>query len=380
METPSHFPGDPPTRREWLRFSLRAMFLGMAASGLGFGYLARLLKGVEQREKLVADLKALGAEVAFDHNVSTDRMFNNTTPPPPRGPAILRWAFGENAFSDVEWVCFLDPAKSKMCDEQLHLLKDLPRLTTVSLSGPGITDRGIKVLSELPAVVDVALVDTTVSADGLSWLAKSGRITGLSLVGENVTDDLLYRLPRFSNLKDLQLGRTRVTSEGLVPIRQMRNLSSLRIETSPNVGDDGLSHLSQCENLHWLHLANVNVCDKGLSHLGGCTGLRTLALQKLNCDGSGLEKLTELRIEMMFLWGATFRDNAIEQLIKFNSMWLVDIQNTSITDDGFRQLANNATLESFFVSSNISDDAINDIQAAKPGCRVHRFPQQKHEN
>src|SRR5262245_63898043 len=100
-----------------------------------------------------------------------------------------------------------------MSGAALPLLKSLPALKSLSVSGQQRTDSGLW---------SVAVTDFNVTQ-----IAQIGRLEILDLGGTNLTDRGVAELARLKNLHTLDLHGTRVTGKGLAALSALPQLRRL---------------------------------------------------------------------------------------------------------------------------------------------------------
>ena len=97
--------------------------------------------------------------------------------------------------------------------------KDKP-VIGVYLSGPDVTDAGLKHLAGLKRLQHLKLYGTGVTDAGLKHLAGLKRLQHLSLYKSEVTDAGLKHLARFKQLKTFNLSKTKVTAKGKAELKK----------------------------------------------------------------------------------------------------------------------------------------------------------------
>lgn len=220
----SRLESPPKPRRRWLQFSLRTFLLVVLASGVGLGWLGTKLKRVHEQRQIATQIAAAGGKVYYDYQF-TGRHIKEDQPPP--GPRLLCWAFGDDLFAYIQTVTFGEWSGCK--DQVLESLPKLPRLTELSVYGPGITDQGIAHIQRIPALRDLSLYNTNVTPDGLSQLSCSPTIHTLALLGASVTDAHLERLAELPAIERLQLHGTSITDEGMCHLGKLERLRSFEL-------------------------------------------------------------------------------------------------------------------------------------------------------
>jgi hypothetical protein len=169
---------------------------------------------VRHQRMVVAEIERLNGHFSYDHQWPSSS--------PPRAPAWVRRAMGEDFFSDIVEVGIDTP---QVTDDTLALLATLPQLDCLVVDSVQITD------------------------EGLSSLARSSRLTGLWIKSARITDDGLARLTALKNLKVLYLSEVPITDSGLGRLHRMSSLREISLENigiSPDCIDNLCRALPDC--------------------------------------------------------------------------------------------------------------------------------------
>jgi hypothetical protein len=136
----------------------------------------------------------------------------------------------------------------------------------VSLRATKVTDDDLAFLEDMPHLKRLWLDDTKISDAGMPHLAKLVSLEFLILNGTAITDRGLEHLKGLSQLTTLSLDGTKVTNDGLAHLKDMTGLRLLALEGT-KVTDAGLEHLKGFSGLAVLELAGSQVTDKGVEAL-----------------------------------------------------------------------------------------------------------------
>jgi len=184
----------PKTKRRWLQFSLRTLFIVVTVFCVWMGITAKQAR--DQRLAVEAILK-LGGYVVFEHGGYEPQMggsFNydisNVDPP---GPEWLRKLTGDEYFF---------------------------RVAMVSLKGPEVNDANLPAISRLADLKWLYLSETNVTDAGVEQLKYLTDLTVVNLSDTQVTDAGLEHLSELTNLQTLYIKNTHVTFEGVKKLRQ----------------------------------------------------------------------------------------------------------------------------------------------------------------
>lgn len=151
-------------------------------------------------------------------------------------------------------------------------------VVSVFLPGGKIVDDDLKVLKELPKLRGLSLSGQT----GKSPPQGNGRIT----------DAGLREIAALSSLESLDLRANRITDAGLKELRSLTRLRSLDLSMNA-ITDDGLRELQALKQLESLRIWDVGLTDAALSHLYPIKSLKRLALAHAKVTETGLTRLRE---------------------------------------------------------------------------------------
>jgi len=124
-------------------------------------------------------------------------------------------------------------------DADLSLLLPLKeQLLWLNLGRTKITDEGLKVIAQLPALRQIHLNNTLIGDEGIRHLTSLTEVNYLNLVGTKLTDVGLTHLAAMKKLKNIFVYQTDVTAGGL------KNLSSQLPSASVDTGGYTLPKLA----------------------------------------------------------------------------------------------------------------------------------------
>lgn len=199
----------------------------------------------------------------------------------------------------------------------LELLRTAPKLSSLRVTGAGVTCAFVRSLVEYPFLTDLTLAHChSVTNEALASLATlklkrldltgvavgdagvgpllSDRLESLSVCSTSVTCDLLTRLPL--SLKELKCSAA--NERVLEHIGKLVNLSFLEIFP---VTDSGLAHLATCVNLSDLNLSACPITS--FAQFGALPKLQKLDVRN-----------TQLPLEELVRWAKTHRPIGSENL------------------------------------------------------------------
>jgi len=141
------------------------------------------------------------------------------------------------------WVSGVYLKGTKTTDDDLHHLKDFPKLESLYLSNTQVTDAGLAHLSSHRPLAHLYLDETAVTDSGLRHISSLTKLQNLWLHRTQVSDSGLRHLEGMTDMGYLDLGYTKVT-------------------------DEGLPHLYGMRRMYYLHLPGTAVTEAGLRKIG----------------------------------------------------------------------------------------------------------------
>jgi hypothetical protein len=157
----------------------------------------------------------------------------------------------------------------------------------------------------------------------------------VNLDGTKVSDADLRLICKLRRTERLYLGMTDVSDEGLVWIRGMSQLNQLGLIRT-KVTTKGICALPQ----HWkvLALEDTSVGDEALSNLSGCS---SLSLNNTRVTSQGIKELAESKtLGILTITGTAVDDAAVPYLANIKTLRLLDARDTKISGEGLFTLRN----------------------------------------
>ena len=212
----------------------------------------------------------------------------------------------------------------------VHITR-MARIEGFELPGRLITDRFVAGIKDMPRITELSLWDAAAKEAGLKELARAEQITKL-------------RLGRYHNL----------TPRGLGALARMPNLTEISIG-SRNLPDDGLACLKDFHALRNFGTANENIFTdeafRYIARIPNLEGLTNMYCRQKGPDGK-------------FVW--TTGDRSTEYLSEHaTKLRRYHIWASNITDRSLKLLAGRSTIESllFYRCDRITDAGIRGLAA-----------------
>jgi hypothetical protein len=258
------------------QFSVRALLAATAVLGALLGLVGNEVNRLRLHRQAERRVHELGG---WYGSVTGDRYGGSW------GPSWFP-IIHDNLYGDFEYVWFNSTANAGLRDEDLAILKHLPRLKDLQISAPLISDEAMVHVEGIDSLRELTLYQTRVTSRGLRRLGGI-RLEKLVLAGPAVTDETLEVLEAFPALRKLMISESSVTDVGLAELEHVPNLEKLILNESP-IGDSGMNHLTKLTRLYELELRGLATTDGGIIPLAALERLRFLNVAQTHVTEAGL--------------------------------------------------------------------------------------------
>jgi hypothetical protein len=335
-----------PARRHWrFQFSLRTLLLFVSVVGVLCGYLGMFIQSAQKQRKAVAQIQRLGGQVNYDYEFG-----HHDSPPTPPGPSFLRRIFGEDAFANVKYVSLYSETNT-IRDEDLIVLRELPKVDQLYLWSPGITDRGMKIVAENRNLQQLSLVDVNISGDGLMLFGKNERLESLYLHAASIDDSTISGIETQGSVRCLILRKTGLTDAGLASVARLLQLRELNLCENSGFTGKGLESVAKLTNLKSLYLLGNSGMVDGFEHLKGLTKLKLLWIYAPSFDDGCAEILRNLKeLQVLKLPGAAMSDQGVEKLRNLKELLGLNLSDTAVSDQSLETIRQLERLEQLDLS------------------------------
>ena len=372
---------------------------------------------VRTQRQAAASVQAAGGLIEYDY----EQLLREE----PSAPAWLRRWLGNELFQNVTSVTFDNPISadtlavvakfdrlevlsladsSGICDG-FRQLQGLRHLTTLDVSGAGVTDDCLAAIARISSIQKLELYGVKATDEGFARLASLPALTDLDIVNcPNLSDSgaarMVEGMPRLQamsltggskslaatlaalarhhpDLGTLDIEGTGATNDDLKTVGRLANLEALWLSKT-RITDEGLVHLRPLKNLAILWLDQTGVTDEGLKHLGGSTSLRRLHLNSTRVGDAGMVHLEKLPLESLDLSGSLVTDAGMPAVGWINSLRNLSLARLPLlTDAGLGSLHRLANLGRLSVGdTKVTPEGIAALQQAVPSLlRVNTLSQ-----
>lgn len=258
-------------------------------------------------------------------------------------------------------------------DAELMALPDLETVELLGLWDTAVTDRGFRELLRARALVEISIISDLLSGYVLQVLAQLPALRSLQIHrGPNIGDDGVRHLSSAVELRELYLNETMVTDDGLVQIRNLPHLWSLLLDDT-TVSDSVFTALSSLPQLSLLSLNRTRVTGIGLADLPDNEYFSLCLDSTLVTDGA-VAAFAEHRanLKLISLNETSVGNDAARALAKLTTLDDVRLSGTALTDDGLAAFAGHPHLEVIYVEGcKVTKRAVKALKASNRGLTVY---------
>lgn len=252
-----------------------------------------------------------------------------------------------------------------------------------------ITDGGIAYLKHWKNLESLTVRGTEVTSRVFEHLAGMKRLKSLDAGFSRVNDDGFDALSSLESLEDLHIGGDKMSGLALPLLRLLPNLRSLDVNGSQRTDsgrwglmltDVNIETIAALTKLEVLNIGGATVSDAGMEALSALVNIHTLDLSRMEITAKGLKPLTALpKLQRLNLWQSVRIDDlAVTELAAMKSLAILDLGDTSITDDSLTKLQKMPALKTVFVGgTNVTPQAVERFRKARPDCRIIWSPKYK---
>lgn len=299
-------------------------------------------------------------------------------------------------------------------DDDLTRIGALPDLRKIDLSHTKISDLGLAHLRPLKNVVYLNCFSCSYITDGgVAFLKDWVNLEYLNVRGSEVTSRVFEHLAKMKNLRTLDVGFSRVNDDGFDALASLEHLEELHIGGDKMTGlalpslrllpslkrldvngsqrtdsgrwglmltDVNVESIGALTQLESLNIGGAIVSDVGMKALANMASLKFLDLSRMEITAQGLEPVTRMtNLQRLNLWQcARIDDKAAQHLLKMNSLEILDLGDTAVTDKLLDDLAGMKSLKLLLVEgTRITPERVEQFRKARPDCRVVWAPKYK---
>lgn len=337
---------DHTVRFPRFRFGMRTLFVAVVVLAVALAYVANRVAVMRGQRAAISGITRTGGTFHWDYEFADDgslrsKLFRTDVPPP--GPTWLRRFAGDDVFTDIEYVQWLDNAT--VTDDDLAVLSELPGLRTILIGEAGLTD------------------------DALIHLAHVPDLEVFCFRGDGITNRRIQQIASLKKLRQLTLINARIDDDAISEIAGLKKLTHLNIPGTA-ITDKGLSHLAALPELLWLDLADTQITDEATSELAKLRTLKYLNVAATSISDAGIAKLSSLpELDLLNIAGTKVTDDSVAYLVRFRKLMLLKTKDIllgrGIAGVRDKSLASHLT-------TNISAEGLERLRLKRPDVRIGR--------
>lgn len=216
---------------------------------------------------------------------------------------------------NLRWLRLAKVSISPEGVQRLAESKTLDTLGLIDIEG-GLTDEHLRSLDEIESLRTLYLTDAHFTSDfklkpsrvtnqGLAVLGEMPKLTHLMLGLPEITDEGFQVVEKLQQLKTLKVVGVDITDRSIAVIGKLRNLQHLTLTRNQDLdsfSDRGFQSLENLTDLEEVLLLNVNAGDQTMKVLGQLTKLKLIRLHDHHATNEGLSHLANLHaLEFLYL-------------------------------------------------------------------------------
>jgi len=339
-------------------------------AGKRFPYLENLFFAVDDRGRMLMRNADFVDRITLDKSLSTERIFQ-------LNPLITQHdnkmsVASIRRLADLKSLTSLKLSRIELSADLLRELRRLPRLEhlEIDLTGEPVGD-----LSGLAEAANLRSLTLTGNFQNLAAYREVGRLHNLQeldlqLFGVRIPKDALDELGNLTNLVSLRVYGPSADGLKLAPWRALKNLKTFKSGWFP-LSDADLATLSELPQLAHLDIyaAATGAGVKHLKSLAHLTDLRLNLDRNPNCDAIVSELAACRHLRRLRLANNALSPGVLQklgQLPELSGLCRLNLESTSITDDGLHHLAAIESLEDLDLSSTaITDAGLKELRSLK---------------
>lgn len=214
--------------------------------------------------------------------------------------------------------------------------------------GPSITDSDLEMIGRLPNLKVLAIDGQPITSRGLAKLQHSEQMLEFYAAGTNLDDSFAETLAAMTTLKKVRLSGTKIGDNVAATLANLPQLSEVDVSGCQNLSAAAVGHIASISKLTKLNLYDTPVDDAAVESLTTATGLKWLNLDKTSLTDDGIASLQSMsELEFLHLGSTAISDAAADGLSALTSLKTLIVTRTNMTKTG-----------------------VDKIQTAIPGCEI----------
>jgi hypothetical protein len=216
----------------------------------------------------------------------------------------------------------------------LSLLRYLPDLNTLKLTGPGVNNSTLAVVFSLEQLRSLHLSRPNGTVSALSGACNLKRLEHLTLDNLNFDTETMTLLAMLQNLRSLSLESTTIEKDKTLNSVALPNLTHLIFK-----GVTGASlflEATTAPHLEHMHLVSCNLCDDDLKPIRRFPALKWVDLSENPVQGLTLGQLADLPIRTLLMENTALNDPGLTQLEHWRDLHSLYLTASPLNGSGFK--------------------------------------------
>jgi Leucine-rich repeat (LRR) protein len=258
-------------------------------------------------------------------------------------------------------------------DEGIEQLVDLKTLKVIELRvAPLISDRAMESLVKLPKLRAVRLVGGNITDRGVATLLRAPKLHELDVRNcRNVTKAGIEQIGAKGTVRVLKIGGPKIDDQTLGIVATMTHLAGLCLDNC-DISDAGLKKLDRLSPEDLALHECPKVTDRGLEVLANYGNLRQLTLQGVGAKGVSLAKIPHPeKLLVLSLAQSGITDSEVSTLAGMTHLESLNLSQTAITDAAVDAIARLTSLKKLTLTqTHVGDKGAQRLRKALPRCAV----------
>ncbi|MCH5375535.1 MAG: hypothetical protein JJ992_16315, partial [Planctomycetes bacterium] len=212
--------------------------------------------------------------------------------------------------------------RSWVDDYQMQEILVFPRLQTLVVEGPSITDQLAPKIAEAEGLTSLSMFNTLINDAGIAQLSGLKSLKAIDLrVSPLITDQAMETLAAMPELRAVRLSGVNVTDAGIETLLSLPRLSELDIRNCRGVTKKGIEQIGHKKSLRVLKIGGPKVDDEILGLVAGMDNLTGLSLDNCSITDAGVASLGRLPLEDLTVFQcANITDEGLNVLASYDRL------------------------------------------------------------
>lgn len=327
---------------------------------------------VEGLESEVARLKSTGAQGAAETTVESEGDSDSEeVPSTPKlsaedEKAIRDSLENSDAFFIVNESGFAieaDLAECRIGNDAISQLAEFSALTKIVLDGTRTDSETYDELAKIENLEHLDIARSSPDVAAFEKLKGLKKLKFLQLLKATLPEDAMKVLSEFPALEQIRCGQTRVGDTELQHLANLKTLKAIDLSDCNRVTIKGIEALSKCPKLSFLKVWGDTIDNDCMPFVAKMKSLRVLGLNDTNVTDEGIKQLAELDLREIHLFRTSIGDESLRVISQMPNVVTLNLRDTRISDQGIEYLTNLKNLRKLDLSE-CNSPGITDVSGA----------------